>query len=86
MPGFVGVPELLILGVVVLLIFGPKRLPEMGRSMGRGLREFKDSIAGDSKTDLAIDEPDELELTVKSLTSEPTPGALRATERERIAS
>jgi sec-independent protein translocase protein TatA len=49
MPGFVGLPELLLLGLVVLLVFGPKRLPEMGRSMGRGLREFKDSIGGNDK-------------------------------------
>ena len=47
MPGFIGFPELLLLGLVVLLVFGPKRLPEMGRSMGKGLREFKDSITGD---------------------------------------
>ena len=46
MPGWIGVPELLILLVVVLLVFGPKRLPEMGRSLGRGMREFKDSITG----------------------------------------
>ena len=44
MPGFIGLPELLLLGLVVLLVFGPKRLPEMGRSMGRGLREFKNSV------------------------------------------
>jgi sec-independent protein translocase protein TatA len=58
MPGFIGLPELLLLGLVVLVIFGPKRLPEMGRSMGRGFREFKDSVSGDSKDQLAI--PDEL--------------------------
>jgi sec-independent protein translocase protein TatA len=46
MPGWVGWPELLVLVVVLLLIFGPKRLPEMGRSVGKGLREFKDSISG----------------------------------------
>jgi sec-independent protein translocase protein TatA len=32
--------------IVALLVFGPKRLPEMGRSLGKGMREFKDSIAG----------------------------------------
>jgi sec-independent protein translocase protein TatA len=47
MPGFIGLPEILLLGLVVLLVFGPKRLPEMGRSMGRGLREFKDSVSSD---------------------------------------
>jgi sec-independent protein translocase protein TatA len=51
MPGFVGMPELLLLGLVVLLIFGPKRLPEMGRSLGRGLREFKGSVTGDKHED-----------------------------------
>ena len=38
--------HLLILGLVALLVFGPKRLPEMGRSMGKGMREFKNSITG----------------------------------------
>ena len=47
MPGFIGIPELMLLGLVVLLVFGPKRLPEMGRSMGRGFREFKNSVTGD---------------------------------------
>ena len=38
--------EIVIILVIVLLIFGPKRLPDLGRSMGRGLREFKDSVTG----------------------------------------
>ncbi|HMJ00608.1 MAG TPA: twin-arginine translocase TatA/TatE family subunit [Gaiellaceae bacterium] len=46
--------EILIVLLVVLLIFGPKRLPEMGRSLGKGMREFKDSISGkdDDHTEL----------------------------------
>jgi TatA/E family protein of Tat protein translocase len=51
MPGFIGFPEILLLGLVVLLVFGPKRLPEMGRSLGKGMREFKDSVTGDHKDD-----------------------------------
>jgi sec-independent protein translocase protein TatA len=47
MPGFIGMPEILLLGLVALLLFGPKRLPEMGRGLGKGLREFKDSVSGD---------------------------------------
>ena len=43
--------ELLILLLVALLIFGPKRLPEMGRSLGRGMREFKDSVTGKDTDD-----------------------------------
>jgi sec-independent protein translocase protein TatA len=46
MPGFIGVPELLIVLAVVLIIFGPKRLPQLGRSLGGGMREFKDSVTG----------------------------------------
>jgi sec-independent protein translocase protein TatA len=46
MPEFIGVPELLLLGLVALLLFGPKRLPEMGRGLGKGMREFKDSVSG----------------------------------------
>jgi len=46
MPGFVGLPEILLLGLVVLLVFGPKRLPEMGKSLGKGMREFKTSVSG----------------------------------------
>ena len=48
MPGWIGFPELIVLLLVLLLIFGPKRLPEMGRSLGKGMREFKDSITGDN--------------------------------------
>jgi sec-independent protein translocase protein TatA len=36
--------------VIVLLVFGARRLPEIGRSLGLGMREFKDSISGESKT------------------------------------
>ena len=38
--------EVFVVLLIVLLVFGPKRLPEMGRSLGRGMREFKDSITG----------------------------------------
>jgi sec-independent protein translocase protein TatA len=41
--------ELIIVLVIVLLIFGPKRLPSLGRSLGSGMREFKDSITGKTK-------------------------------------
>ncbi|MGB2952746.1 MAG: twin-arginine translocase TatA/TatE family subunit [Gaiellaceae bacterium] len=51
MPGFIGPGELILLGIVVLLLFGPKRLPEIGRSLGHGFREFKDSISGSGSDD-----------------------------------
>lgn len=42
----IGPLEIIIVLVIVLIIFGPKRLPDLGRSLGRGLREFKDSVTG----------------------------------------
>ena len=46
MPFGISIWELAILLIVLLLIFGAKRLPEMGRSLGKGMREFKDSVTG----------------------------------------
>ncbi len=57
MPGWIGLPELIVLLVVVLLVFGPKRLPEMGRSLGRGMREFKDSVTGKDRDEDRVELP-----------------------------
>ena len=51
MPFGIGIWELLILLLVLLLVFGPKRLPEMGRQLGKGMREFKDSVSGSKDDD-----------------------------------
>ena len=51
MPGNIGWQGLIIILIVLLVIFGPKRLPEMGRSLGRGMREFKESITGKDDDD-----------------------------------
>jgi sec-independent protein translocase protein TatA len=55
----IGVPELLIVLAILLLIFGPKRLPGLGRQLGGGMREFKDSITGKSSDEDDDDEADE---------------------------
>ena len=68
MPGFIGLPELMLLGIVVLLVFGPKRLPEMGRSLGRGLREFKQSVTSDDKSN-----PETFDFTELTRTDAATP-------------
>jgi sec-independent protein translocase protein TatA len=52
----IGVPELLIVLVLALIVLGPKKLPEVGKSLGKGMREFKDSVSG-----MGANEPDELE-------------------------
>jgi TatA/E family protein of Tat protein translocase len=45
MPFGIGIWELLVLLAVLLLVFGPKRLPDLGRQLGRGLRDFRDAVS-----------------------------------------
>ena len=54
----IGPTELIIVLVIVLVIFGPKRLPGLGRSLGSGMKEFRDSIAGKG-SDKDFDDDDE---------------------------
>jgi sec-independent protein translocase protein TatA len=65
--------DLLVVLVIVLLILGPKRLPALGRSLGQGMREFKDSITGHSKDE--EEEEQRPELTSASPAPEATPTA-----------
>lgn len=44
LPFNIGIPEVIVILVIALIIFGPKRLPELGRNLGKGLRNFKDSL------------------------------------------
>ena len=46
MPFNIGAPELIVVLIIALLVLGPKRLPDMAKSLGNGMREFKDSVAG----------------------------------------
>jgi sec-independent protein translocase protein TatA len=52
--GPLGIPEIAIIVVVILLIFGAKRLPEIGTSMGKGIRTFKTALMGDDEKDEAL--------------------------------
>jgi sec-independent protein translocase protein TatA len=47
----VGPMELVLVLAIALIVLGPKKLPEVGRSLGKGMREFKDSIAGHTRDD-----------------------------------
>ena len=49
MPFNIGFPELMVVLVIALIVLGPKKLPDFGRSLGSGIREFKETISGDSK-------------------------------------
>ena len=65
MPLGIGATEIIIVLIIVLVIFGPKRLPDLGRSLGRGMREFKDSVTGNDKDEL----PESTEVRTTKVTS-----------------
>jgi sec-independent protein translocase protein TatA len=79
MSGWFGPWELLIVLAVVLLIFGPKRLPALGRSLGQGARSFRDSVRGrfdkDDNDDDELDKPAELP---------PSPDVTPSREKEHV--
>jgi sec-independent protein translocase protein TatA len=78
--------DLIIALVIVLLIFGPKRLPGLGKQLGQGLREFKDSITGDSKSPEDEQRPEIARTSAPpiagtgepSISAEPTPASTQA--------
>ena len=57
-PFNVGLPELMIVLVIALIVLGPKKLPEFGRSLGNGMREFKETLSGGSDRDHKDDDDD----------------------------
>jgi sec-independent protein translocase protein TatA len=73
----IGLPEMLIVLVIALLVLGPKKLPEAGRSLGRGMREFKDSLTGitgrdDDDDDNGLPELEETKVAATSTASTPS--------------
>ncbi len=85
--GGLGMGEMIVIFLVVLLLFGAKRLPEIGSSLGKGIREFKGSIREIEKEVQAVDEPrrdavpppsassDEPDQGPRRLTTNPPPGS-----------
>jgi sec-independent protein translocase protein TatA len=78
MPFGIGIWELVILMVLLLLVFGARRLPEMGRSIGHGMREFKDAVTGKSEPE----EPEKTELTPPAESPQAAP---QRSETERVS-
>jgi sec-independent protein translocase protein TatA len=78
----IGLPEIAIVLLIVLVIFGPKRLPQLGRSLGSGMREFKDAVTGKNKDadddapELSAPPPDPTER-VTTATADETPSGNR---------
>jgi sec-independent protein translocase protein TatA len=67
--GNIGAWEIALIVLVILLVFGPKRLPQMGRSLGRGMREFKETVTDQTRElkDATIDAPKEFKEALNPL-------------------
>jgi sec-independent protein translocase protein TatA len=87
MPFGISIWELMILLIVLLLIFGAKRLPEMGRSLGKGMREFKDSVTGvEEAVTTTTPTPKRVELpSAPAAPDTPSSEAETRTERETVS-
>jgi TatA/E family protein of Tat protein translocase len=83
----IGLQEMLVIGVLALLVFGPSKLPELGRMVGRALREFRrasDEFRSTVETNLHINEPDPPPVTASASTSA-EPAAPLPSETEPLA-
>lgn len=75
--GNIGLPELMIILAVALLVFGPKKLPEVGRSIGKALREFRkttDEIKGKFEEQIRVDDIKDIQNDIKKSMSEDEEG------------
>lgn len=79
----IGPLELIIVLVIVLLIFGPKRLPSLGKQLGSGMREFKNGITGKDRDDEAAERPAITQATAAE--SDPVTGERQVEPEERAA-
>jgi sec-independent protein translocase protein TatA len=82
--GSLGLPELMLIFIVALIVFGPKRLPELGHSLGKGIREFRSSVSGENKDDDEDEQVREIEESptqAKAETAEPVEGEVVTEKR-----
>ena len=80
----IGLPEIAIVLIIVLVIFGPKRLPDLGRSLGRGMREFKDSVTGNDKDERELPSgPASTDTTARAETSDGEPAPVATAPEKR---
>jgi len=77
MPGNIGPLEIAIVLIIALLVFGPKRLPELGKSLGKGIREFKGSITGEDDKD---EQPPDEQAQIAAADPTPPPAEKREAE------
>jgi sec-independent protein translocase protein TatA len=71
MLGNIGPLEIIVVLIIALIVFGPKRLPELGNSLGKGIREFKESVTGENKDDDDVDDDDVKTISASQATTAP---------------
>ncbi len=76
--GGIGIPELLLIFGILLLLFGAKKLPEIGKGLGEGIRSFKSSLSGEDEEKEKVVEAKEIEAETKSEKKTET------TEKEKV--
>jgi sec-independent protein translocase protein TatA len=77
--------DLIVVLVIVLLIFGPKRLPQLGRQLGSGMREFKDGITGKSKSSEDSELPEITQTSAAAPPETPVPSATEHSAAEVVS-
>jgi TatA/E family protein of Tat protein translocase len=83
--GSIGMPELIIIFVIALIIFGPRKLPELGRSLGRSLSEFKkasNELRSTLEEEIRIEEQKEAAVKAQTTSPVPEPTVARGTTEE----
>jgi sec-independent protein translocase protein TatA len=78
MLGNIGPLEIIVVLIIALVVFGPKRLPELGNSLGKGIREFRDTVSGDKHDD--EDDSDVKALSATQATTTPVQPAAAPAE------
>jgi sec-independent protein translocase protein TatA len=86
MLGNIGPLEIIVVLIIALIVFGPKRLPELGNSLGKGIREFKDSVTGENKDDDSDDDVKTISASQATTTpvEPPTTHRVEADEAEVV--
>jgi len=86
--GSIGMPEMLIILVIALIIFGPRKLPELGRSLGKSLAEFKrasNELKNTLEEEIRLDEQRTTQEAAKAKEAPPTPASGEASSDTPVA-
>lgn len=73
MLGNIGPLEIIVVLIIALVVFGPKRLPELGNSLGKGIREFRDTVTGDKDDKDDKDDDDDVKALSATQATTATP-------------